>query len=163
MSDNQPRKKTSPLELTLAAAAAVAAVGVLGFQYYRVEIDGPGNRGPREPLSLVFETDDGRRLLWASGSYDVDKGEWFDVTDSPIEPDEYQFGIGKDTIAAIDDPQFTAIGDAEKLRRDYDINDQTEVIGFVHNGQAKAYPIEIMNRHELVNDTVGGKPVTVGW
>ena len=163
MSDKKPRKKSSRLELTLVAIVAAAAVGVLGVQYYRLTNYGVGIGESMERMTFVIETDDGRRLLWASGSYDVDKGEWFDVTDSPIEPDEYQFGIGKDTIAAIDDPQFTAIGDAEKLRRDYDINDQTEVIGFVHNGQAKAYPIEIMNRHELVNDTVGGKPVTVGW
>ena len=163
MSDKKPRKKSSRLELTLVAIVAAAAVGVLGVQYYRLTNYGVGIGESMERMTFVIETDDGRRLLWASGSYDVDKGEWFDVTDSPIEPDEYQFGIGKDTIAAIDDPRFMAIGDAEKLRRDYDINDQTEVIGFVHNGQAKAYPIEIMNRHELVNDTVGGKPVTVGW
>ena len=163
MSDNKPRKKTSPLELTLAAAAAVAAVGVLGFQYYRLQDDGVGVGGPLQRLTFVIETDDGRQLLWAKGSHDVDKGEFFDVTDAPIEPDEYQFGIGKDTIPAIDDPMFVPIGDARSLLEDYYISDESEVIGYVHNGQAKAYPIHIMNRHELVNDTVGGKPVTVGW
>ena len=77
MSDNQPRKKTSPLELTLAAAAAVAAVGVLGFQYYRVEIDGPGNRGPRAPLSFVFETDAGRKRPGGGGTVRPEWGEWW--------------------------------------------------------------------------------------
>ncbi len=161
MSDKKPRKKASPLELAVAAVAAVAAIGVLAFQYYRVEIAGSGPVIPR--LTFVVETDDGRRMLWGRGSRDVEKGEWFDVTDAPIEPNEYQFGIGKDTIPAIDDPKFAPIGDAKKLRDDYDIHDVTEVIGFVHNGQAKAYPIQIMDHHELVNDTVGGKPVTVGW
>ena len=37
------------------------------------------------------------------------------------------------------------------------------VIGFAHGGEARAYPIALLNHHELVNDTVGGKPVTVGW
>ena len=106
MSDNRPRKKTSPLELTLAAAVAVGAVGLLGFQYYRLQNDGMGNGGPLERMTFVIETDDGRRMLWGRGSYDVEKGEWFDVTDAPIEPDEYQFGIGKDTIPAIDHPKF---------------------------------------------------------
>jgi hypothetical protein len=36
------------------------------------------------------------------------------------------------------------------------------VLGYRHKGEAKAYPLAIMNRHELVNDVVGGKPVTVG-
>ena len=163
MSQNQPGKKTSRLELTLAVVVAAAALGVLGFQYYRVEIVGPGNRGPIEQTSFVFETDDGRQMLWAGGSFDLEEGEWFDVTASPIDPDEYQFGIGKDTIPAIDDPRFAPIGDAVRLQEDYYINDVTEVIGFVHNGQAKAYPVNIMDRHELVNDTVGGDPVTVAW
>lgn len=163
MPDNEPRKKTNPLKLTLAVVAAAGAVGVLGFQYYRVEVAGLGLGGTIERVPNVIETDDGRQLLWASGPRDVDKGEWFDVTGSPIKADEYQFGIGKDAIPAIDHPLFAPIGDAERLRERYAINDDSEVIGFVHNGEAKAYPISIMNRHELVNDTVGGKPVTVGW
>ena len=163
MSDNESGKKTNPAKLTLAAVAAAVAISLLAFQYYRVPDDGLGIGDETRRASKVIETDDGRRLLWATGPFDVEKGEWFDVTDAPIEPSEYQFGIGKDTIAAIDHPLFAPIGEAEALRETYFINDDTEVIGFVHNGQAKAYPIRIMNRHELVNDTVGGKPVTVGW
>ena len=163
MSESQPGKKTSRLELTLAAVVAAAALGVLGFQYYRVEIVGPGNRGPMERRSFVLVTDDGRQMLWGGGNYNLEEGEWFDVTDAPIEPNEYQFGIGKDTIPAIDDPQFVPIGDAERLKEVYGIFDFSEVIGFVHNGQAKAYPTYTMNQHELVNDVIGGKPVTVGW
>ena len=41
------------------------------------------------------------------------------------------------------------------------IDDDTRVIGYAHNGEARAYPLFILDRHELVNDRVGGKPVRV--
>ena len=37
------------------------------------------------------------------------------------------------------------------------------VIGISHNGEQKAYPIEVMGIHELGNDVLGGKPITVCW
>lgn len=37
------------------------------------------------------------------------------------------------------------------------------VIGIVHNGQAKAYPIQFLGYHHQVLDTVGGKPVIVTY
>ena len=109
-----------------------------------------------------MEADDGRELLWADGPRDVVEGEWFDVTGSPLDPARYQYGIGKDSIPAIDKPVFVPIDDRGTLR-EYGIGDGTIVIGYVHAGESKAYPIELLNRHELVNDMVGGKPVTVGW
>ena len=108
------------------------------------------------------ETDDGRHLLWAQGPKDMESGEWFDVTDAPLDPALYGNGIGKDKIPAIDEPLFVSIQDANSLQEE-DINDDSLVIGYKHNGETKAYPIEILHFHELVNDVVGGKPVTVGW
>lgn len=104
---------------------------------------------------------DGRRLLWAKGMPDSKDAEWFDVTDSTIDPEKFQYGIGKDTIASIDAPQFAEASDPRLV--DARIDDDTQVIGYVHDGDARAYPLHILSRHELVNDTVGGKPVTVGW
>ena len=37
------------------------------------------------------------------------------------------------------------------------------VIGLSINGDSRAYPINILSRHEIVNDVVGGKPVAVTW
>ncbi|MCH7885529.1 MAG: DUF3179 domain-containing protein [Planctomycetes bacterium] len=104
---------------------------------------------------------EGRTLLWARGARGSPEVEWFDVTDSTIDPERFQYGIGKDTIPSIDSPQFLDANDPRL--RDAGIDDETRVIGFAHKGDARAYPLHILNRHELVNDTVGGKPVTVGW
>jgi hypothetical protein len=63
-----------------------------------------------------------------------------------------------DAIPAINDPQFeTAQAAAALLKPD------ERVIGLVINGQARAYPINIMSSHEIVNDVVGGQPVAVTW
>ncbi|MCP4249546.1 MAG: DUF3179 domain-containing protein [bacterium] len=118
--------------------------------------------------SSKIRTDGDRQYLWAGGDPygDPDQAEWFDLTGASLDLTAFQFGIGKDRIPAIDDPYFVSPND-ERLARAVGRRDgRTEninVIGVVHEGQAKAYPVPVMGRHELVNDTVGGKPVTVGW
>jgi len=37
------------------------------------------------------------------------------------------------------------------------------VIGVVWNGQARAYPVPVLDWHELVNDTLGGQALLVSW
>ena len=103
----------------------------------------------------------GKLLLWARGDPESEQAEWFDVTDAPLDEYGYQYGIGKDTIPAIDEPRFVSADDPRLAQ--FHVKDTTPVIGYAHGAQAKAYPIAILDRHELVNDIVGGKPVTVGW
>ena len=43
------------------------------------------------------------------------------------------------------------------------INDSDEVIGVSINGDARAYPIRIIAWHEMVNDTIGGVPVSLAY
>lgn len=44
-----------------------------------------------------------------------------------------------------------------------DIRDNEPVLGVSLGGEAKAYPLAIMGRHELANDTCGGRPITASW
>ena len=83
------------------------------------------------------------------------------MTDIPLDPLKFQYGIGKDTIPAIDEPLFVAADDPRL--EEHNITDDSRVIGYAVGEDARAYPIRIMDRHELVNDTVGGKTVTVAW
>jgi hypothetical protein len=43
------------------------------------------------------------------------------------------------------------------------LGDETLVVGVVHNGQAKAYPLRYLTYHHTVRDTVGGKPIMVTY
>lgn len=65
-------------------------------------------------------------------------------------------GPPKDGIPAIDEPTFEPASAA--LER---LNEQEPVIVFEYEGEAKGYPLSILIWHEIVNDEVGGKPVSV--
>jgi len=67
-------------------------------------------------------------------------------------------GPPPDGIPAIDHPKFvTPEGAAEWIKS------QEPVLAFEWGGDARAYPLQIMIWHEIVNDVVGGKPVTVTY
>lgn len=65
-------------------------------------------------------------------------------------------GPPKDGIPSIDNPVFD---NAQTTPFQQD----ELVIGVVVNGEAKAYPLGIMNWHEIVNDTVGGTNLTISY
>ena len=69
-------------------------------------------------------------------------------------------GPGKDGIPAIDTPRFVPTQDAVAEKR-YVGNEP--VIGLEINGDIRAYPLQILIWHEIVNDTVGGVPVSVTY
>ena len=39
----------------------------------------------------------------------------------------------------------------------------TKVTGVFVNGEARAYPLFIMSNHQIVNDFVGGIPISASW
>jgi Protein of unknown function (DUF3179) len=64
-------------------------------------------------------------------------------------------GVGKDGIPAIDRPRFAP---ATRVRF---LKPQEPVIELVVHGRARAYPLQIMVWHEIVDDRVEGVPVAV--
>jgi len=82
----------------------------------------------------------------------------FNLNDALIPPEEIRLGgPPRDGIPSIDSPVFT-----EAQSQDYPGDDQ-RVLGVFHNGVAKAYPIGIMNYHEIVNDSFGKQKVVVTY
>jgi len=57
-------------------------------------------------------------------------------------------------------PGFEMLDYNAKRRSKYVVTDD-RVIGVVVHGKARAYPLQVMNVHEVVNDTLGGVPVAV--
>ncbi len=87
----------------------------------------------------------------------------FRVTDDgvryTVHPSALQQGCpgGRDCIPSIEDPQYQSVGSGDWLAPD-DL-----VIGVEVNGEARAYPLRILNVHEIVNDEVGGRPIAVTY
>jgi len=65
-------------------------------------------------------------------------------------------GPPKDGIPAIDNPQFITVGEADEW-----LEDLEPVTVYEAGGETRIYPLQILIWHEIVNDVVGGQPVTV--
>ncbi|MCY3947983.1 MAG: DUF3179 domain-containing protein [Acidimicrobiaceae bacterium] len=66
-------------------------------------------------------------------------------------------GPPPDGIPSIDAPEFERATDVGFLQP------QEAVVTLTLNGDARAYPAQVLLRHEIVNDTVGGEPVTITY
>jgi hypothetical protein len=65
-------------------------------------------------------------------------------------------GPPKDGIPSIDAPQYVSISEADTWLKAIE-----PVVSIEVNGQARAYPLQILIWHEIVNDTLNGEPLTV--
>lgn len=80
----------------------------------------------------------------------------FDLSGASIPADEiHHGGPPRDGIPSIDSPRFVGAAAAVFMKPD------DRVLGFHHDGIARAYPISILNWHEVVNDRFGDQPVAV--
>ncbi len=67
-------------------------------------------------------------------------------------------GPPKDGIAAVDEPRYERVAKADEW-----LKPDEPVILVEIDGEARAYPIQILMWHEIVNDMVGDVPVTVTY
>ncbi len=88
-------------------------------------------------------------------TYHAQEKNGFDLKNSTIPVTEIKDGgPPRDGIPSINTPVFLKSGKAT-------LNDGDRILGVYENGVAKAYPIKILNYHEIVNDKFSGKPVVV--
>ena len=90
----------------------------------------------------------------------VDAGPYngFELADGDLiaAGDIHAGGPPRDAIPALDNPVFQSADEA-------DIGPGDQVLGLWYQGQAKAYPVAVMNWHEIVNDAFAGQPVVVTY
>ncbi len=67
-------------------------------------------------------------------------------------------GPPKDGIPAIDEPTFVSVREADRW-----LGDSEPVAVVELDGEVRAYPLQILIWHEIVNDVVGSTPVTVTY
>ncbi len=94
-------------------------------------------------------------VFWTGSCYALSKNGF--ELDGALIPVEQILSGGprKDGIPAIDNPRFVAAGKARFLNAD------VFVLGINYNGIAKAYPVNILNWHEVVNDHFNSAPVVI--
>ncbi len=64
--------------------------------------------------------------------------------------------IPRDGISPIYEPQFVSAEEAPYRPDEL-------VMGVEINGDARAYPVGVLQQREIVNDVVGGRPILVTW
>lgn len=64
-------------------------------------------------------------------------------------------GVGRDGIPPIDEPKFAPCDTVQ------DLSIKSPVVSVHINGEARAYPLEVLTRHEIVNDMIGDVPIVV--
>jgi hypothetical protein len=66
-------------------------------------------------------------------------------------------GVRPDGIPDLNNPEMVTAVEAGYLSND------DRVFGVTINGESRAYPLRIVNAHEMVNDVVGGEPISLMW
>lgn len=97
-------------------------------------------------------------LMLASGASGATTKNGFILDDALVPVREIRSGgPPKDGIPALDMPDVITASEADYLE------DTDRVLGIEIRGRARAYPIRILNHHEIVNDVVGGEMIAVTW
>lgn len=65
---------------------------------------------------------------------------------------------GKDCIPSIDVPKFISAAEADEY-----LDENDWIIGLERNGVVRAYPLNILTWHEIINDTVGDEPIAISF
>lgn len=139
-----PSPAPSPTATPVQAPDVVLADGAITL---------PGRVIARRELRLIAprSQDRGQIEIWRSGGWKTN----FDL--SVVSYGEIlSGGVPRDGIPPIDAPRFVGTGEADAW-----LDDREPVVVYGHDGEIRAYPIQILTWHEIVNDIVGGRPVAV--
>ena len=113
---------------------------------------------PLIPLSLLLVFLLADTLISIRGAISgVNSGDnGFDLSKTSIPREQILHGgPPRDGIPALTHPKFIRAAEASFL------TPKSRILGVTIAGQSKAYPIDILNHHEIVNDTLAGKNITV--
>jgi hypothetical protein len=81
-----------------------------------------------------------------------------DDVPSDIRVEEIQWGgVMVDGIPALDNPEMLSADDADYLLP------EEPVFGLYFQGEARAYPLRILDWHEMANDVIGDQPVSLAY
>lgn len=122
----------------------------------------PAGQGPNTPPEFLTPDSPDPEFLGPLTTEEEAKiqasfGEWrkTDFSKRTVPLTEVRFlGLFRDQIAPIYSPRFDSIAEADEY-----LEALEPVLVVEINGDARAYPFQMLIWHEVVNDTVGGVPV----
>lgn len=148
-------RRLAPLLLLIAVLAAACGADTETGQL----ADGPSS-GATRPLTLTAPADTPLvdRTVASVELADIVFDTFNGGSITLAEADDDAVASLFDRIAPIDAPEYESIEDADWL------TPEDVVLGYVDpEGGAWAYPVRILNSHEIVNDELGGQPVLISY
>lgn len=107
----------------------------------------------KRPVALedgkFFEVN-GRKMLYGGEN----KNQHFDITDYLLKDEQFHYGIGREKFPALLKPEFISVSEANKIWAD-----STRFLLAQSGNDVKAYSVEDLTRHEVVNDVLDGQPI----
>lgn len=135
-----------PKRIVLIGLAVLVVLG--GVFLYRIFSSNQFELPSGETTETIIETSSGTKTIMETG------GEKHSIPLDEI----LSGGPDKDGIPSIDNPKFISTEEANSFLENDEIG-----LGFEFGDEARFYPFSILVWHELVNDTVAGKPVLVSY
>lgn len=127
------------------APTAVPATAIAAPTVEPTPLDASGGVAPDPDYEAALEAARLRTSGWDT-----------DFSLHTVEFSEIRTVIPRDNIPAIDAPKFVSVDAAAGW-----LEDVEPVVALHIAGDARAYPLQILTWHEIVNDEVGGVPVAV--
>lgn len=117
------------------------------------EVTPPSERPLAINKGKIFEKD-GKKYLWGG-----EDSTWhFDITGSILKDDQYHYGIGRERFHALIRPEFITREEADEI-----YPDSARFLLLKIGDDVRAYGIDLLTHHEVVNDVVNGEPVMAAY
>lgn len=111
----------------------------------------------KRPVALengkFFEVD-GKKMLYGGES----ENQHFDITGYLLNDEQFHYGIGRERFPALLQPEFISVAEADEIWAD-----STRFLLAQSGDDIRAYSVEDLTRHEIVNDVLDGQPIMAAY
>ena len=111
----------------------------------------------KRPVSLEngkFFEQEGKKMLYGGEN----ENQHFDISGYSLKDAQFHYGIGREKFPALLNPEFISVQAADTIWAD------SSRFLLAHAGNdVKAYSVEDLTRHEVVNDVLDGKPIMAAY
>ena len=83
-----------------------------------------------------------------------DNMQHFNIENLSLKPNQFHYGIGRERFPALLEPAFMDVPSADRIW-----SDTSRFLLAKAEGDMRAYSVKDLTRHEVVNDTLAGKPI----
>lgn len=135
--------------VTIVAVIIIAVIIFLAFYYKNMN-----NQVGEEAYKKIEKIPELGKMEQEQGIQVTERGVRYIVDPKKIKDG----GPPMDGIPSLDSPKFVSVDEADKW-----IEDNELILSIEYQGVKRAYPLQIMTWHEIVNDKIGDSPVLITY